>query len=76
MSETSSTDEQMSNIGGFNIGMAVTNFFGENRLKYGLNMLGNTTKTLFTASDTITDYSTEFAAYTVFRGVAGRVEGF
>ena len=34
-------------------------------------MLGNTTKTLFTASDTITDYSTEFAAYTVFRGVAG-----
>ncbi len=71
MSETSSSEEQMSNIGGFNIGMAVTNFFGENRLKYGLNMLGNTTKTSFTGSDTITDYSTEFAAYAVFRGVAG-----
>lgn len=72
MTETSSANEQMSNIGGFNIGMAVTNFFGENRLKYGLNMLGNTTKTSFSASDTITDYSTEFAAYAVFRGVAGR----
>ncbi len=72
MSENNSTNAQMSNIGGFNVGLSVTNFFGENRLKYGLNMLGNTTKTCYATSDTIVDYSTELAAYAVFKGVLGR----
>lgn len=73
MSESSSSSEQMSNIGGFNAGLAVTNFFGENRLKYGVNMLGNTTKTAYTLSDTIVDYSTEVAAYAIFKGVVGKL---
>lgn len=73
MSETSSNLSQMSNIGGFNVGLAVTNFFGENRLKYGVNMLGNTTKSLLSSVDTIVDYSTELAAYAIFKGVAGRL---
>ncbi len=73
MSETSSNLSQMSNIGGFNVGLAVTNFFGENRLKYGMNMLGNTTKSLLSSVDTIVDYSTELAAYAIFKGVAGRL---
>lgn len=73
MSETTTNISQMSNIGGFNVGLSVTNFFGENRLKYGMNMLGNTTKSLFSVNDTIIDYSTELAAYAIFKGVAGRL---
>ncbi|MEE0899577.1 MAG: hypothetical protein UIM25_01650, partial [Bacteroidales bacterium] len=73
MSETTTNITQMSNIGGFNVGLSVTNFFGENRLKYGMNMLGNTTKSLFSINDTIIDYSTELAAYAIFKGVAGRL---
>ncbi len=73
MSENNSSNAQMSNIGGFNVGLSVTNFFGENRLKYGLNMLGNTTRTAYNSTDTIVDYSTELAAYAVFKGVVGRL---
>ncbi len=73
MSESSTNLSQMSNIGGFNVGMSVTNFFGRNKLKYGLNMLGNTTKSVFSAYDTIIDYSTELAAYAVFKGILGKL---
>ncbi|MDY5921867.1 MAG: TonB-dependent receptor [Candidatus Onthomorpha sp.] len=73
MSESNSSASQMSNIGGFNAGLNVTNFFGDNKLKYGLNMLGNTTKTAYTQSDTVVDYSSELAAYAIFKGVWGRL---
>lgn len=73
MSETSSEQERMSNIGGFNLGMSVTNFFGEDQLKYGVEMMGNTTRTSFETADTATDYSTEAAAYILYKWMLGPV---
>lgn len=67
MQETTTKQNQMSNIGGFNIGMSVTNFFGDDRLKYGMEMEGNTTKTAYKMNDTTTDYSTEIGLYAIYK---------
>ena len=67
MNETTANQNQMSNIGGFNVGMSVTNFFGDDRLKYGMEMEGNTTKTSYKINDTITDYSTEIGLYAIYK---------
>lgn len=67
MNETTTNQNQMSNIGGFNVGMSVTNFFGNDRLKYGMEMEGNTTKTSYKINDTITDYSTEIGLYAIYK---------
>lgn len=67
MNETTTNQNQMSNIGGFNVGMSVTNFFGDDRLKYGMEMEGNTTKTSYKINDTITDYSTEIGLYAIYK---------
>ncbi len=67
MQETTTNQNQMSNIGGFNIGMSVTNFFGDDRLKYGMEMEGNTTKTAYKMNDTTTDYSTEIGLYAIYK---------
>jgi hypothetical protein len=67
MKEITSNQNQMSNIGGFNVGMSVTNFFGDDRLKYGMEMEGNTTKTAYQLNDTITDYSTEIGLYAIYK---------
>lgn len=67
MKETSTNQNQMSNIGGFNVGMSVTNFFGDDRLKYGMEMEGSTTKTAYKQNDTITDYSTEIGLYAIYK---------
>ncbi len=73
MNETTTNQNQMSNIGGFNIGMSVTNFFGDDRLKYGMEMEGNTTKTSYKINDTITDYSTEIGLYAIYKLLYRRV---
>lgn len=67
MNEITTNQNQMSNIGGFNVGMSVTNFFGDDRLKYGMEMEGNTTKTSYKINDTITDYSTEIGLYAIYK---------
>ena len=67
MQETTTNQNQMSNIGGFNVGLSVTNFFGDDRLKYGMEMEGNTTKTAYKINDTITDYSTEIGLYAIYK---------
>lgn len=67
MQETTSNQNQMSNIGGFNVGLSVTNFFGDDRLKYGMEMEGNTTKTAYKINDTLTDYSTEIGLYAIYK---------
>lgn len=67
MKEITSNQNQMSNIGGFNVGMSVTNFFGDDRLKYGMEMEGNTTKTAYQLNDTMTDYSTEIGLYAIYK---------
>ena len=67
MQETTTNQNQMSNIGGFNVGMSVTNFFGDDRLKYGMEMEGNTTKTAYKMNDTTTDYSTEIGLYAIYK---------
>ena len=67
MNETTTNQNQMSNIGGFNVGMSVTNFFGDDRLKYGMEMEGNTTKTSYKINDTIIDYSTEIGLYAIYK---------
>ncbi|MEE1113225.1 MAG: TonB-dependent receptor [Bacteroidales bacterium] len=67
MNETTTNQNQMSNIGEFNVGMSVTNFFGDDRLKYGMEMEGNTTKTSYKINDTITDYSTEIGLYAIYK---------
>lgn len=67
MRETTTNQNQMSNIGGFNVGLSVTNFFGDDRLKYGMEMEGNTTRTAYKINDTITDYSTEIGLYAIYK---------
>ena len=67
MRETTTNQNQMSNIGGFNVGLSVTNFFGDDRLKYGMEMEGNTTRTAYKINDTITDYSTEIGRYAIYK---------
>ena len=67
MRETTTNQNQMSNIGGFNVGLSVTNFFGDDRLKYGMEMEGNTTRTAYKINDTITDYSTEIGLYALYK---------
>lgn len=67
MKETTTNQNQMSNIGGFNIGLSVTNFFGDDRLKYGMEMEGNTTKTAYQINDTLIDYSTEIGLYAIYK---------
>ena len=67
MKETTTNQNQMSNIGGFNVGLSVTNFFGDDRLKYGMEMEGNTTRTALQLNDTITDYSTEIGLYAIYK---------
>jgi hypothetical protein len=67
MKETTTNQNQMSNIGGFNVGLSVTNFFGDDRLKYGMEMEGNTTRTAYKINDTITDYSTEIGLYAIYK---------
>jgi len=76
MDETTTNTARSSNIGGFNAGLTATNFFGENKLIYGFEMIGSTTNTSLTQSDSLTttsthntNYSTEMGAYILFKGI-------
>ncbi len=79
MEETTTKNAKSSNIGGFNVGLSATNFFGENKLIYGFEMIGSTTNTTITKKDSLTskttnntDYSTEAGVYILFKGIWGK----
>ncbi|MDR1848309.1 MAG: TonB-dependent receptor [Bacteroidales bacterium] len=72
MNMNSTTDSNMSNIGSFSAGLNTTSFFGKNRLQFGIELTGNTTHTSV-QRDTLTDYSTELGAYTLFKGFWGKL---
>ncbi len=76
MKETTTNNSKSSTIGGFNAGLSATNFFGENKLIYGFEMIGSKTNTSITqikssTSTTKSDvnYSTEMGAYILFKGI-------
>lgn len=74
MEQTSDNSQQMSNIGSFNGNITATKFFsGNNQLKYGVEMIGNSTKTTYESNDTIKDYSSEVGAYVIFKGFLGKL---
>ncbi|MCK9320475.1 MAG: TonB-dependent receptor, partial [Bacteroidales bacterium] len=54
MEETTTQNAKSSNIGGFNVGLSATNFFGENKLIYGFEMIGSTTNSSLTKKDSLT----------------------
>ena len=79
MKETTTKDEKTSNIGGFNVGLSATNFFVDNKLIYGIEMIGSTTSTNITkykndkpSRTENTNYSTELGVYGLFKGVLGK----
>ena len=67
--EIGKTVSQMSRINGFDASIHASNFFGYDKLKYGLNLRGNTIKTHLSGTDTLTDYSTELTAFLTYKGV-------
>ncbi|MDD3667890.1 MAG: TonB-dependent receptor [Bacteroidales bacterium] len=76
MEETTTQNAKSSNIGGFNVGLSATNFFGENKLIYGFEMIGSTTNSSLTKKDSLTsrttqntNYSTEAGVYLLFKGI-------
>ena len=79
MKETTTKDEKISNIGGFNVGLSATNFFVDNKLIYGIEMIGSTTSTNIKkykndkpSRTENTNYSTELGVYGLFKGVLGK----
>lgn len=79
MKETTTGDSKSSNIGGFNVGLSATNFYADNKLIYGVEMIGNTTSTNITqfkdnkpSSSQNISYSTELGVYGLFKGVWGK----
>jgi hypothetical protein len=73
MKQTSDNTTQKSNIGSFNGNLAVTRFFRKNQLKYGLELIGNTTNTEYESDEEIKDYSTDAGAYMIFKGFLGNL---
>ncbi len=74
MNETTSQTEQKSNISAFNGSMDVTQFFSKNQLRYGVDLMWNTTKTLFEGQDEEQkDYSSDLGAYMIFKGFWGNL---
>ncbi|MDR1006145.1 MAG: TonB-dependent receptor [Bacteroidales bacterium] len=73
MNMDDNTGNKMSNIGSFNAGISTTNFYGKNRLQFGVEAIGNTTRTTMALMDTLKDFSSEIAAYTVFKGFWGKL---
>lgn len=69
MTDVGKTISQMSRINGFDASIHASNFFGYDKLKYGLNLKGNTIRTHLSGSDTLTDYSTELTAFITYKGV-------
>ncbi|MFA7082501.1 MAG: TonB-dependent receptor [Bacteroidales bacterium] len=79
MKETTTGNAKSSNIGGFNVGLSATNFYVDNKLIYGVEMIGSTTSTNITEvrngkPTTIpnVNYSTELGVYGLFKGVWGK----
>ena len=79
MKETTTGNAKTSNIGGFNVGLSATNFYVDNKLIYGIEMIGSTTNSNITEirngkPTTIpnTNYSTELGIYGLFKGAAGK----
>lgn len=68
MKNTTTQEQETSEIGGFNVSLSATNFIGKNQIKYGMEMLGSQTDES-TLSNTI--YSTELGLYGIFKGVWG-----
>ncbi len=68
MVNTITQDAKSSSIGGFNVGLTATNFFGKDQLKYGLEMIGNTTNTIINHLEDI-DYSTELGVFAIYKGI-------
>ncbi|MBQ4377388.1 MAG: TonB-dependent receptor [Bacteroidales bacterium] len=68
--------EKYSTISGFNMGFNITNFFGSNRLKYGISMQGYTTDYLYyNAYRLRTDqqeHTNEIAAYATYKWMLDR----
>ncbi|MBR1516677.1 MAG: TonB-dependent receptor [Bacteroidales bacterium] len=64
-----------SSISGFNMGFNITNFFGQNRLKYGISMQGYTTDYQYYNAYRIRsqqqEHTNEIAAYATYRWMQG-----
>ncbi len=74
MNETTNQSEQKSNISSFNGSIDVTQFFNKNQLRYGVDLMWNTTKTLFEGQEEEQkDYSSDLGAYMIFKGFVGNL---
>lgn len=74
MNEKSEDAYQKSNISTFNGTIDVTQFFSNNQLRYGIDVMANTTNTQFESmSEELTDYSTDAGLYAIFKGFLGNL---
>ena len=72
MDEKSKSSYQKSNIASFNGSLDVTQFYSKNQLRYGVDLMWNTTNTLFENQDEENkDYSSDAGAYLIFKGFLG-----
>ncbi|MBO6118268.1 MAG: TonB-dependent receptor [Bacteroidales bacterium] len=72
MDEKSTQNYQKSNISSFNGNLDITQFFEKNQLRYGIDLMWNTTNTVYTSdTDEDPDYSSDAGAYLIFKGLLG-----
>ena len=68
-----SDSPQKSSISSFAANIDATRFYSDNQMRFGVDMMTNTTNTLFeNQPDEVTNYSTDVGAYIIFRGIVKR----
>ena len=73
MTQQNTDTEQNSKISSFTGNINAVRFFNQNQLKYGIDIMGNTTKTLYeNMNEPLVDYSTDVGAYLVFKGILSK----
>ncbi|MGP1515285.1 MAG: TonB-dependent receptor [Bacteroidales bacterium] len=74
MKEKTATTEQKSNISSFNGSLDVTQFISKNQLRYGVDLMWNTTQTQFEKQkEEQKDYSSDVGIYMVFKGFISKL---
>ncbi|MBR1627189.1 MAG: TonB-dependent receptor, partial [Bacteroidales bacterium] len=74
MNDKSTSSEQKSNISSFNGSLDITQFFTKNQLRYGVDLMWNTTNTKFeNQPEEEKDYSSDAGLYLIFKGFLGNL---
>ena len=72
MNQADKNSNQTSSIGSFNGSLDATQFFGKNLLRYGVDMMWNTTDTKFEQqTESYKQYTSDIGLYMIFKGFLG-----